>query len=77
MASTIKALEAAAPKWISVEDQLPPFEQNVIAIKKNGSALIAKRQKYDYWGKEVDTWNHVNITHWTPLPSPPKAQNNE
>lgn len=61
-------------EWVSVEDRLPAFGQNVIATNGSdvGEAWYASlsRSWYRYNGLE---WNRIcrEVTHWIPLPEPP------
>ena len=70
----IQQLEAQVPKWISVEEQEEPTE--------DGEYIC-----YGYWfgsgRKQIETaeyigeWKIVNnfvLTHWMPLPEPPKEE---
>ena len=57
-------------EWISVNDRLPEKNTTVLASTDNGivfQCLFA----YDGW----DLWegHEVNITHWQPMPEPPKG----
>lgn len=59
-------------KWIKVEDKIP--EKNVEVLVTNG-----ERVKAAEWCKRTDRdgyhfmWTTMkNITHWMPLPEPPK-----
>ena len=60
----------AHPNWISVEDEMPKDGTLVIAITPNLKVAIAQY--------ENDEWNISDlcclkkVTHWMPLPSPPK-----
>ena len=80
----IEKLEAAQPKWISVEERLPDVCDQVLVIangqpKENielyDAVLIAS-----YWGEEgwiadcFDGWDKLNVTYWKPLPEPPKEE---
>lgn len=67
------------PNWISVEDELPPKEENVL-IWSSGSkeAMIGyyigrnwQRKTNDFYSYVDDGYWH-NVTHWMPLPAPPK-----
>ena len=54
-------------KWISVKDRLPEDGVQVLACTKHGKAFSAHCEK----GK----WrvsHSVTVTHWMPLPEPPK-----
>ena len=73
---TIEALEAAQPKWISVEDRLPDVGEKVMVCGvKNGMQVGAFRGKLRpgnnrrWWWKK-DTI--LEVTHWMPIPQMPK-----
>ena len=62
--------------WHRVEDELPPYGQDVLAARLYGADV-------DGWAHEIiiahicnirDSvyWNATNVTHWMPLPEPPK-----
>ena len=55
-------------EWISVKDELPPINQKVIVLTKRGFILI------DYVLTLESTWwvSGGAVTHWMPLPEPPK-----
>ena len=68
----------AAPRWHRVEEELPKYGQDVLAARLYGADA-------DGWAYEViiahvcearvtDYWNATNITHWMPLPEPPKEE---
>lgn len=74
-------------KWISVEDKLPDVDKNkydhesVYVIATNGKVarpMIYERARVR--GKRVYRWkwcwdkiyDYSDITHWMPLPEPPK-----
>lgn len=71
--------EDAVPKWISVEERLPEINVSVLAI--------AKFKECGGYRFEISSWsgvtNHgvphfwefgdaMEVTHWMPLPEPPK-----
>lgn len=85
----IERLEAAQPRWISVEEKMPPEDTEVLVyatekIKGFGSVTAIceyrettsifcnKTGRYD-WSSPWEYF-HVDykITHWMPLPEPPK-----
>lgn len=85
--SIIEMLENAHakknPEWVSVEDRLPPYEweqnalmatQDVLAINGDGQMFVGyfKVWKYDGSYRFDDGFDHDDITHWMPLPQPPK-----
>jgi hypothetical protein len=41
--------EAAQPKWVSVEDALPPDEIEVVVITEDGDKIIAYNDKKGEW----------------------------
>lgn len=73
------AFADAHPHWISVEDELPPKEKNVL-IWSSGSKEVMMgyyigrnwQRKTNVFYSYVDDGSWHNITHWMPLPQPPK-----
>lgn len=64
------------PRWRRVEEELPKYGQDVLAARLYGADA-------DGWAYEIviahvcevrgtNYWNATNITHWMPLPEPPK-----
>ena len=57
-------------KWISVEDRLPPDQQEVLVytVSQKGLGNIDK----GYWsiGRFIHRGS-AKVTHWMPLPEPP------
>ena len=70
----------AHPHWISVEDELPPKQpnreqsKNVLVRTNSGRTKI---EYYDYGNDVIKEWWEYNITHWMPLPAPPKKGGEE
>lgn len=63
-------------EWISVEDRLPEEKQNVLAYDINDVGIIYIAFYFDGLWRQDDI-PHVGvdtITHWMPLPSPPKPK---
>lgn len=58
-------------EWVSVGDRLPEENTTVIVATDNG-IVFQCLYSYDGW----DLWddNDVNITHWQPMPHPPKGE---
>ena len=61
-------------EWISVKDKMPEDGIRVLTYADNSAMFVASRD--DGW--YVDTGEYyyssplTNITHWMPLPEPPK-----
>ena len=60
-----------AQEWISVKDRLPEENTTVIVATDNG---IVFQCLYAYDGWNLWEGNEVNITHWQPMPQPPKGE---
>ena len=64
----VKELEAQVPRWISVEERLPENFATVIIFREDcRNACIG-------WliGGSWSVPKGVRVTHWMPLPEPPK-----
>lgn len=65
-------------QWVSVVERLPETNKNYIAATDNNHVIYAKYVKTIVRKKDVLRWewyNRIcpwNITHWMPLPTPPK-----
>lgn len=65
-------------EWISVEDRLPKqvenyFDsKNVLVCSEYGEVFISWF-KFDFNGWDLTLNYQVNVTHWMPLPEPPKT----
>lgn len=57
-----------AMKWIPVTERLPVKWQNVIAVSKHGNMCI------DYVFTDGRWFSGRKVTHWMPLPTPPKGE---
>ena len=72
-ADTIEALEAAQPKWISVEDRLPEKDGKYIVCTAKCSVYCTRFKAYGKSGS-FQTDINTHITHWMPLPEPPEVR---
>lgn len=73
-ADALEQLEKQVQKWIPVTERLPKAYERVMVATERGDVLmdcISKR--YGKWCMEhfdIDTM----VTHWMPLPEPPKGE---
>lgn len=78
--------EVAKPRWIPVTEGLPKTRESILG-KKSSKVIVAFR--FDDWTQGTDTAHTLNgewvfedhitvvartITHWMPLPKPPKEE---
>lgn len=67
------------PRWIPVTERLPLYGQDVLAVRTYGDGekcqevLMAHIAVWNE-GTGEKWWNATNITHWMPLPQPPKEE---
>jgi len=73
----IKCYEMAKPKWISVKDELPESELDVLVrmpfIGLDDLFAVCNYSNGCWWDYRGSTLPHNGyvITHWMPLPEPP------
>lgn len=81
-------LEAAQPKWISVAERLPEDDAEVLthAVDCNGgSAFAITSYTHHMHGYNIEGWcspwqhfhNYYIVTHWMPLPVPPRSDDHD
>ena len=68
------ALQARIPQWISVKDRLPEDEEMKLIATWHKNVM-----KIAYYNQEIKSWVSngyelwdVTVTHWMPIPEPPK-----
>jgi len=59
--------------WISVKDRLPDKSPMVLAMCTDGYELAYYGMYGGGWTNTLGT-EHLNVTHWQPLPAPPKEE---
>lgn len=73
----IQQLEAQQPRWISVGEQLPEDGQKIIATFCDNGGHVVDQARYSNEEFDFASWAYVcgdNVTHWMPLPQPPKEE---
>ena len=77
-----KKLEAQAHKWISVEERLPEYFVPVLAFRihrhtpddwYSDFCVFMRTEEYGM----AERTGHYKVTHWMPLPKPPKEGTHE
>ena len=63
---------APRAEWISVEERLPDGNGNFLTVDRKGDMMVCYWEKRFGWFASVCKKNA--ITHWTPLPEPPKGE---
>ena len=61
-------------KWISVKDRLPKQYELVLVFNRNNFYLAIREGIEFYEYKEEYS---ISVTHWMPLPEPPKEDSND
>ena len=78
----IQQLEAQVPRWIPVEERLPEDCKHVLVFLRRNFVV---GWSVDYWHIDTDwlddgKWSknppggYFRVTHWMPLPEPPKEE---
>ena len=65
------------PEWISVNDRLPDSNNVVFACIDDGQCKIVRSAYVSSYGKWKWIEEHQTVTHWMPLPEPPKEEEHE
>lgn len=68
----LNATAKQIPRWIPVTERLPEDDATVLTYK-NGIVEVQKYEKRrNGWICKGWFWSLANVTHWMPLPEPPK-----
>lgn len=82
-------MEKDNQEWISVKDRLPRYNETVLIYRPFMAEDISVGNYYGYYGEDDEEWHEGwvccgtivtdkdVITHWMPLPEPPKEQTDE
>ena len=79
------ATEMVGPQWISVKDRLPEEDVAVLVygeVLNDPPDIIGVRRRYNGDQEWKHTWesedgfiySEDDVTHWMPLPAPPKEE---
>ena len=63
-------------KWIPVTERLPENGETVICVLKRGECWVATWNEFDdnLWSDGENWCSNSEVTHWMPLPEPPKGE---
>lgn len=75
-------VERDTNRWISVTEQLPEYMKNVLVTDGVFSGMgwrdyydcHGTKPREDHWIAPSTNVNELGITHWMPLPEPPKEE---
>lgn len=75
-------VEKSKHRWIPVTEQLPKYMENVLVTDGVFSGMGWRdfydyrntKPREDYWIAPSTNVNELGITHWMPLPEPPKEE---
>lgn len=61
-------------EWISVKDRLPEIGEKVLAYRPSMYYTVVQTIYYgvEGWENGYDLSGNMVITHWMPIPEPPK-----
>jgi len=75
----IEAMEEYAKTtrpWIRPQDQMPKDGERVLVCNEIGIKSVASHDTYyNEWNSDDSFWWPREVTHWMPLPEPPKGLN--
>ena len=68
--------EVQKMRWIPVEERLPEPTENPVLVHDYSGVSVAWHSKAMGWVYKTG-FACVDVTHWMPLPQPPKEEKNE
>ena len=67
----ITALQEYQP-WVSVQDRLPEREEHYLCCEMNYQAIFVAYYGTSGWQRPL--YRETAVTHWKPIPEPPKGE---
>lgn len=67
-----KGYETAKPKWIPVAERMPNEGERVLAFYQDGVQRVQCTDCFGFPLVQTKDLVWVMVTHWMPLPKPPK-----
>jgi hypothetical protein len=62
-------------QWIPVTERLPENDQYALCVMEDGSFRVFQWNYIDWmWNDGNEWWQEKDVTHWMPLPEPPKGE---
>ena len=80
MKDQLAGVSKVMPQWISVKDRLPDIYQRVLILIRGRIFISSIEEEYGdeyrdgairFWDGD---WDWPEVTHWMPLPAPPKEE---
>ncbi|MBQ5339550.1 MAG: DUF551 domain-containing protein [Oscillospiraceae bacterium] len=69
---TIESEPVRHGRWIPCSERLPETDTTVICYMRSGQILVMELSDDDGWYCGITRYNPRAVTHWMPLPEPPK-----
>ena len=63
-----------AQEWVSVKDRLPEDGQIVLTYKNGICDIQTYEARRNGWLCKGWFWSMATVTHWMPMPQPPKGE---
>lgn len=61
-------------EWISVKERLPEECEDVLVYLGEGKIDVCRLIHNMFWGASGALYDLGDVTHWQPLPEPPKEE---
>ena len=74
LAENLIAHGVTVQEWISVDDRLPPADTAVLLFARWYVEIGWYDGNNDEWKTGITTFDNCGVTHWMPLPQPPKGE---